>query len=377
MKNPGNIVNSIEIDSYDPEKLRSSLRHLLEPLGGIRRFVKPGMRVLIKPNLLSARTPERAVTTHPGLIEAAAAECKAIGADVLIGDSPGGIEKGLRRVWNNTGMTEAAEKSSASLVGFETSKVRNINLDGRTFHISNYAFDVDFIISLPKLKTHVLTNYTGAVKNSFGFIPGLRKSDYHKRYPDARSFSEIVVEIHSLVRPGLFIMDAGLVMEGEGPASGDPRWLGYLFAATDAVAMDSAAVSILGRKKIRVWTTELASEKMLGTADLDSLDLLGPAFSNGRIDDFKFPSNAYLNFIPLFLLKGLEPYLWVRPAVNRQSCTLCGVCVDSCPQNVISRVGDILSFDYDECIKCMCCHELCPHNAIFLERSRLAGMIGR
>ena len=372
-----NIVNSVSIDSYDPEKLRLSIGTLLDPLGGIRRFIKPGMRVLLNPNLLSARTPERAVTTNPDLVAVVAAECKAAGADVLIGDSPGGIEKGLKRVWNNTGMSDAAEKSSSELVGFETAKVREVSLEGRKYHISSYAFDVDFIISLPKLKTHVLTNYTGAIKNCYGFIPGLRKSDYHKQNPDARLFSNVVVDIYSLVKPGLFIMDAGMAMEGEGPASGNPRWLGFLFAATDGVAMDSAVVSILGKKKVRVWPTELAAARRIGISDLSLLDLGGPAFKNGSIDDFKLPSNAYMNFIPSYLVKGLGSYLWVRPAINHDTCTMCGVCADSCPQNVISVDGDRLKFDYDLCIKCMCCHELCPHKSVFLEKSKLAKLIGR
>ena len=346
-----NIVNSIEIDSYDPEKLRSSIRALLDPLGGIKRFIEPGMRVLLNPNLLSARTPDRAVTTHPDLVAAVAAECKAAGAEVLIGDSPGGVEKGLKRVWNNTGMSAAAEKSSSELVGFETAKVREVSLEGRNYHISSYAFDVDFIISLPKLKTHVLTNYTGAIKNCYGFIPGLRKSEYHKQNPDSRSFSNVVVDIYSLVKPGLFIMDAGMAMDGEGPASGNPRWLGYLFAATDGVAMDSAVLSILGDKKIGVWPTKLAAARKIGISDLSCLDLRGKAFKNGSIDDFKFPSNAYLNFIPSFLVKGLVPYLWVRPAINHDTCTMCGICADSCPQDVISKDGDRLKFDYDNCIK--------------------------
>ncbi len=167
-----NIVNSVEIESYSRENLVSALRALLAPLGGLARFVKPGMRVLINPNLLSARTPDRAVTTHPELVAAVAGECVAAGAEVLIGDSPGGIEKGLKRVWDNTGMTAAAERSSSRLVSFETDTVREVSVGERKYNISVHAFDADFIISLPKLKTHVLTNYTGAIKNCYGFIPG-------------------------------------------------------------------------------------------------------------------------------------------------------------------------------------------------------------
>jgi uncharacterized protein (DUF362 family)/Pyruvate/2-oxoacid:ferredoxin oxidoreductase delta subunit len=348
----------------------------MEPLGGFRNFVKPGMTVLINPNLLSARTPDRAVTTHPELVRAVARECVKLGAEVLIGDSPGGVEKGLKRVWDNTGMSGAAELTGAKLVGFEEGNIKKVAVESRSYHISRYAFDVDFIISLPKLKTHVLTNFTGAIKNSYGFIPGIKKSDYHKKHPDARSFSNVAVDIFSIVKPGLYIMDGGLALEGDGPASGDQKWLGYLFASTDAVAMDSAVMTLLCKRERHVWPTEIAAGRGLGIADISQIDLSGPAFKKGLIEDFKMPGNFYLNFIPSFLVRSLEPYIWARPAMNDDNCTMCEICMDNCPQDAISVRDGNMRIDYNKCIKCMCCHELCPDNAVFLNKSRLAKIIG-
>jgi len=371
------IVSSISIDSYDSAKLEAAIHKLLDPLGRINRFVKPGMTVLINPNLLSARKPEKAVTTHPELVAAVSALCIKAGAEVIIGDSPGGVEKGLKRVWDNTGMTAAAEMSKARLVGFESGRVKEAAVDGRKYYISRYAYDVDLIISLPKLKTHVLTNYTGAIKNCYGFIPGLRKSDYHRQNPDVKSFSSVVVDIFSSVKPALFIMDAGLVMEGDGPASGDTRWLGYLLASTDGVALDASVAATLGIGKRRVWTTEFAAQRGLGQADLSQIEVLGEAFRAGAVDRFKWPSNAYMNLIPSTLAKTLAAYFWVRPAIDQKTCTKCGECVINCPQEVIYETDDGLRFDYDKCIKCMCCHELCPYRSIYLERSRLARLLGK
>jgi uncharacterized protein (DUF362 family)/Pyruvate/2-oxoacid:ferredoxin oxidoreductase delta subunit len=369
-------VSSIAIDSYDRNKLSAALVGLLSPLGGLSRFVRPGMKVLLKPNLLSARTPDRAVTTHPELVWAVADACRRLDATVFIGDSPGGIAKGLKRVWDNTGMSAVANSTGGKLVVFESGEVRRVMVENREYYLSGCAFDFDFVISLPKLKTHVLTNYTGALKNCYGFIPGLRKSDYHKENPDVQSFSRVVVDVYSIVRPGLTIMDAGLAMEGDGPASGQPRWLGYLFAAVDGVALDSAVMSLLDPGRRRVWPTEIAAERGLGTADPGGIERAGPAFAGGDISDFKMPSNAYLRFIPSFLVKALEPYLWVRPAVNSETCTMCNICVINCPQDVISEKEGRLRFDYDKCIKCMCCHELCPHRSVYLEKSLLARLIG-
>ena len=368
-------VNSIAIESYNYESLLTALHALLDPLGGIKKYVKPGMTVLLKPNLLSARIPEKAVTTHPALVRVVAEICVGLGAKVLIGDSPGGIEKGLRRVWNNTGMTEAAKLSGAELVGFEEGDVKKEILGDREYHISRYAFDVDFIISLSKLKTHVLTNFTGAVKNCYGFVPGLKKSDYHKKHPDARSFSGVIVDVFSIVKPGLHIMDGGLALEGDGPASGNPRWLGYLFASEDAVALDSSVMNFICGKKRRVWPTELAAARGLGIAELSRIDRKGPAFKNGAAPDFRMPGNFYLNLIPYKLVKAVEPLVWVRPAMDDNSCIMCGICEENCPQDAIYEMDDKMRIDYDKCIKCMCCHELCPEKAVFLNKSKLAKLI--
>ena len=172
-------------------------------------------------------------------------------------------------------------------------------------------------------------------------------------------------------------MDGGMAMEGDGPASGDARWLGYLFASTDGVAMDASAASILGKRKRMIWTTEIASRRGLGQADLSQIERMGKAFESGPISDFRMPSNAYLNFIPSFLARAVGSYLWIRPAIDHDTCTMCQECVINCPEKVIYEAEGKLKFDYDRCIKCMCCHELCPHRSVFLERSRLAKLTGQ
>ena len=371
------IVNSVSIESYNSEKLNGALDFLLAPLGGFEKYIKPAMRVLLKPNLLSARTPERAVTTNPELVGAIAEKCLALGAEVLIGDSPGGVEKGLKRVWDSTGMSTISQKTGARMVSFESGGTRNCSAGERILNLSKFAFDVDFIISIPKLKTHVLTTYTGAVKNCYGFVPGLMKSEYHKTNPKPRGFSELLVDIYSIIRPGLTILDGGLVMEGDGPASGDPRWLGYLFASTDGVALDSAVASLIGVKPERLLTSKIASAKMIGASTLDKIERLGPAFEIDRIRNFKLPSNFVINLIPESLARYAGSYIWARPAINHGSCTLCQTCVENCPENVIYEKAGRLEFRYDNCIKCMCCHELCPERAVYLEKSFLARKIGR
>jgi Pyruvate/2-oxoacid:ferredoxin oxidoreductase delta subunit len=114
----------------------------------------------------------------------------------------------------------------------------------------------------------------------------------------------------------------------------------------------------------------------LGISEISQIDRTGPAFKSGSFKSFKMPGNFYLNLIPSSLVKALEPYIWVRPAISDDTCTLCQACKTACPQEAISKIDGTMRIDYDICIKCMCCHEVCPEKSVFLKRSRLASLIG-
>ncbi|KPL04414.1 MAG: hypothetical protein AMJ90_00885 [candidate division Zixibacteria bacterium SM23_73_2] len=363
---------------YQLDNVREALKRSLEYLGGLKRFVKKNDRVLVKPNLLSAREPERAVTTHPSLVLAVIEEVKKLGGIPFIGDSPGGTEKGIERLWKNTGMAEVSEKTGAELLSFEKEGVyRKETSSGKTYFIAKPALDFDVIISLPKLKTHTLTLLTCGIKNMFGVIPGFRKGEYHKEAPGPRDFAEVVVDIFSLVKPHLNIVDAVVCMSGDGPASGNPTYLGIILASEDAVALDSVTARIYGFKDGEIDTTNIASERGLGRGDLSQIEILGDDLPDFSMFDLKLPSNRFLRLIPKFLVKLLAPYIWVRPAILDGNCTNCNVCVENCPVKTIYPGDPTPVYDYKNCINCMCCHELCPHRAVYLEKSWLSRRIGR
>ncbi|KPJ48948.1 MAG: hypothetical protein AMJ41_03885 [candidate division Zixibacteria bacterium DG_27] len=369
-------VSILKCKDYRLDDVYEVVKKSLDNLGGLGRFVKPGQRVLLNPNLLAAKGPERAITTHPMIVIAVARQLQELGCEVFIGDSPGGATQGVNRVWNNTQMSDAAAAVGATLVNFETSGVYEKWANGNLYRLSKPLFDFDLVISLPKLKTHVLTLMTGAIKNNFGAVPGVRKAEYHKKFPKADDFSAMLVDIFSVVKPTLYLMDAILSMEGDGPSSGKPKTLGLLLASTDGVAMDAVAASIMGFKPGQIPTTKIASERGLGTDDLSRIEIIGERLSEAKAKDFKTPSNKFWKLTPRFMIRLIEPYFWVRPAINEGLCTNCNTCVENCPMNTISADSKIPTFDYKKCINCLCCHELCPEGAVFLERSWLARRIG-
>ncbi len=364
---------AIEIaPSYDDAVLGPALDRALAHLGGLERFVRPGLRVFLKPNLLSAKEPHKAVTTHPALVRGVAARCLALGARVAIGDSPAGALKGIRRVWKKTGMEEVAAATGAALVSLESSGVVERFASDHRYYLSRAVLDADLVINLPKLKTHGLTLFTGAVKNTFGTIPGLGKGEYHKRFPHPHTFAEVLLDVHALVAPGLHIMDAVLAMEGNGPASGDPRHLGLLLAAEDGVALDAVASAIVGFRPEEIDTTRLARRRGLGPARPDDVRVLGVPLAEAGVDDFVLPSNRLLKMVPETMLRLAGRLLWVRPRAHAPACIGCTLCAASCPVDTIAMAGGLPVVDYARCINCITCQEVCPTQAMRAEASPLA-----
>lgn len=365
-------------DDYFLDNVRGVVKKSFENLGGLHRFIKSGDKVLIKPNLLSAKDPSRAITTHPSIVQAVAEEVLALKGIPYIGDSPGGADRGVKRVWDNTQMSLASHNSSVPLVSFEEKGVeKRISQTGKNYYIARPVLEADVIISLAKLKTHTLTLMTGGIKNMFGVIPGFRKGEYHKEAPKPEMFAEVIVDIFSLVKPRITLVDAVMGMEGDGPASGEPKYLGFLLASEDAVAMDAVAAKVLGFKEGEVDSTKIAVKRGLGIADYSQIEIAGEKIENVKPVSFKLPSNRFLKLVPKFLVDIIGPLIWVRPNIYNGTCTNCNICVENCPLRTISHGKTRPVFDYSRCVNCMCCQELCPQKAIYLEKSWLAKKIAK
>ncbi len=367
-------VSIIRCEQYDPDTVSGAIGKALDEIGGIEGLISPGDRVLLKPNLLSAKAPERAVTTHPMIVKAVAERVRAAGATPFIGDSPGGVLRGVRRVWENTGMAAMAEKAGIEMVNFEASGSKEIRSGKYLFHVAKPVLEADAVINIGKLKTHTLTLFTCAVKNMFGAVPGFRKSELHKEFPKPGEFSRMLVELYGIVKPDINIVDAVLAMEGNGPSSGDPKKLGVILAGKDAVAVDAVAADMIGFKRGTVQTTKIAGELGLGVSDIEDIRITGDG-AGFKAEDFVLTSNWKLRMIPGVLARLVSPLVWLRPEINQDACVGCRLCEKSCPVKAISFDGKVCVIDSENCVNCMCCHELCPENAVEIIMSRLARFI--
>jgi uncharacterized protein (DUF362 family)/Pyruvate/2-oxoacid:ferredoxin oxidoreductase delta subunit len=370
------VVSIVRTEGYNA--LRSRVCELIDNLGGWENFVRSGDSVLLKVNLLSARQPARGVTTHPEVVRAVAESLLDFGAKVALGDSPGGADKGLERVFRNTGMIAVAEELGIPWIKFETAGTRQVRIDDRlTLFLTEATSDYDHVINMPKLKTHSLTLFTGAVKNLFGLVPGLRKATYHKLFPLPSDFARMLVAVYEQSPVTLHIMDGVVGMEGNGPSSGDLRDSNLLLASTDGVALDAVACHLIGIKEGRVKTTLFADKKGLGNGKLANIDIAG-----GNIEDFvleqpfKLPPMMPEAVIPSWILRFFARFIKYRPIPLDEKCIRCGVCAKHCPVDAIQMHGkELPDFDYSKCITCLCCMELCPEEAVKLDLNWIAKRI--
>ena len=370
------VVSIVRTEGYTA--LRSHVSRLIDNMGGWTAFVKPGDKILLKVNLLSARQPERGVTTHPEVVKAVAECLLDIGASVAIGDSPGGADKGIERVFRNTGMIAVAEELGIPWIKFETAGARQIKVDDRlTLFLTEATADFDHVINMPKLKTHSLTLFTGAVKNLYGLVPGLRKATYHKLFPLPSDFARMLVAVYANSPVTLNIMDGIVGMEGNGPASGDLRDSNLLFASADGVALDAVASHIIGIKEGKVKTTAIADKQGLGNGKLKNIDIVGGELKDFVIEKpFKLPPMMPEAVIPAWAARLIAGLIKYRPIPIDEKCIRCGVCAKHCPVDAIKmRDAELPEFDYGKCITCLCCMELCPEEAVELDMNWIARRI--
>ncbi len=361
-------------ESYDQDKVDQAVSMAISDLGGIEQYVRPGDNVFLKINLLMSRRPEENVTTRPAVIEAVVKEIQSAGGKVVIGDSPGGPynEKVLKTAYKVCGIEGIAKRTGAAL-NFDTSVAVIKSPLGKmlkSITVIRPLADADVVISVPKLKTHSLTTFTGAVKLMFGCIPGNLKAEYHVRMPEIKDFADALLDICIMTKPGLVIMDAIEAMEGNGPSGGSSRKLNCLLCSDNPFYIDGAAAQIIGLKTEEAPTIRSAIAR--GIYNVENLRIVGDGIEQFISTDFKVPNKREADMlstrIPDFMKPFIKRYIKPKPEFNWDKCKGCGYCADNCPPKAIVMIDGRPHVNTDKCIGCFCCQELCMHKAVDIKR---------
>ncbi len=366
--------------SYEQAEVDGAVNAVFQGLGGVERFVRPGERVLLKPNLLMPKQPAAATTTHPEIVAAVARAVRKAGGTAVIADSPGGPYNRavLRALYKVCGMDKAAQDSGAEL-NYDAAVREAAYPEGvtaKSFSVIEPFFTCDKVINLAKIKTHGMTYYTGGVKNLFGLIGGLSKAEYHMRYKNKEDFCSALVDLCTFAKPAFTILDGVVGMEGNGPSNGTPRALGVLVAGENPHLCDLAAVAVIGAKPDDVWTLRHAIARGLCPPELEGC-VRGEPVERFAVDDFRFPDTKSVTFddsLPKSIRRLANRFLLPFPRFDGERCVRCMRCASVCPAGAILKAGEqpLPRLNKQKCIQCYCCQELCPHDAIVLQKRRVA-----
>ncbi|HEY3360813.1 MAG TPA: DUF362 domain-containing protein [Methanosarcina sp.] len=370
-------VSIVRCSDYSNSK--DAIKEALNLIGGLEKIIVPGNRVLLKPNVLAIRPPEDAVTTHPAVVSAMCELVSEAGGIPVIGDGSGIIKPGstsTSQAFKASGIEDAASSCGVELINFETSGYVEVDIPNASqfshLHIAKAVLDADVIISLPKLKTHELTLYTGAIKNLFGTIPQKNRKQIHS-LEDRDLFGNALVDIYSIVKPSLALMDGVIGMEGNGPSSGTPVSAGVIMASYDCVSLDIVASELIGINPLKVPTNKAALSREFGT---EHPEIVGVPLEDVKVT-FKRPEGGITAFMPYFLRRFLRKQLTVKLSINTSSCALCKACVSNCSVHAIEEIGKALKINAEKCIQCYCCRELCPSNAVEIEKSLILKLVSK
>ena len=370
----GKNISIVKCDEY--EQADYSVNKALELIGGIGKFIKKGDRVLVKPNYVSKKNPEEAATTHPAVVNAVIKAAESVGGIVTVAESPGGVYSPgiLKGLYSVCKASDAVKDTSAAL-NYDTRFCDVHYPDGLTlknFPIIKPVIEADVIISIPKLKTHAMTDYTGAVKNLFGVIPGTYKAELHFRLNEKKAFCSMLIDLCECVKPTLTVMDAVWGMEGNGPTAGKNRKIGLIMASGDPYVTDLAATHIIGYRPEEVETVRQAAQRGLCTDNIADINILGEQIEEVVIHDFKKPDTHFdllkLLPVPAAFRAKLTSMMSAVPQIEYDKCVGCGECFRCCPPKAITMKNNRPVIDKKICIKCFCCQELCPKRAVSIKR---------
>ncbi len=382
----------VEAESYQTDIVCKKIIELFDKMS-ITKTINEHTKILLKPNLLAKHPPEHAVTTHPEVLRGVIRACIQKGASkdhILVADSAGGIynPKQMKSLYQGCGLTTVCEEEGVSLYMECQSQVISVP-NGRVvseFEILTPVLEADFIINLPKMKSHVMTGMTAACKNMFGIIPGLKKSEWHMRFPDKERFGQMLIDLLETVPPQLAILDGILAMEGNGPGGGDPREVGILMASEDMLNMDLAIAYMMGLSPKRVPYLRAANQRGLCDDEFqlhyldDESNLCKPLFEWKLPESYVGDHDGNTDFAALApnwlkpMAKKVEDMIAPYPKVEEDLCIGCGKCAEICSKDAINIKNKKAKIRKKDCIRCFCCHEMCPVKAIEVKKMKFFGL---
>lgn len=380
-------VALLKCTEYEVNTIEKKLREGFELLGGdayLRKLIPSGSRVLLKPNMLSVEKAGSPVVTHYAVFEAVIRIVKEYTNDIIFGDSPGFGDS--RKAAEKSGLMEVANRYGVKFDSF--TETVHVKLDNsilcKSWDVAKAPYEADVVISLPKLKTHAMAYFTGAIKNQFGCISGTQKAGWHTRMPDSNNFCKMLLDLNTVVGTNFAILDGIVAMEGNGPKNGNPHKMDTIIMGESLSAVDSVAVRLIGYEDpLKTPTLKEVYDNKWGVVLPGEIEVLGEKMENMKAKNFKLSrSGGVFHFSSPAVSRFLTGMLAPSPSLLDDKCIGCKRCEEVCPEQgkvikMVSKDSKVKPvWNMKACIRCFCCQELCPAGAIETKNTALGSLLG-
>jgi uncharacterized protein (DUF362 family) len=329
----------------DVKKIRAAVKEAVElAIGSLDNVIKPGQKVLVKPNLAFQAPPTSFAVVDPRTLEAVVSYLKeeSKAGEVAVGDNPSlGMHVGKARpAFAQSGLQEAAERGGADrIIYFDETETVHVQVPGaRYLHEADVwkpFLDADVVINVPKMKVHLaktvtlgLANWQGILRNDHPHEGGKDGKGLHtnQQGQHRNDIDPKVVDEYRIRKADLTIVDAVIGMEGQGPHTGTPIEMNLVIAGTDTVAVDAVTSACMGFEPSEIPAVRIAYHDGLGEMRLDQIEVAGAQIAE-VMKHFK-----RANGNPVGVWPGLE-------VLTQQTCPGCYVNIRGAIDNFAMHSG--------------------------------------
>lgn len=338
--------------------------------------------VLIKANLLAPVRPELCVTTHPAVLEGLVRWVKTSKPEtkVTVSDSPGYLFSGQWPLFmKNCGLRSLVEKHSCKVIPLNEEGFLEVSTPGfvmlENIRIPVKVAEAGTLINVAKCKTHVETEITACLKNTFGYLDTPTRKRAH-RSGSLRQLCDAILDVHLSRVPDWNLLDAVIGMEGYGPSHGKARPMGWIIASENALAADVVAAFMMGyADPFSIPLISSAARRAMGPTQRNEIELSGAKWEELPVPGFRKSPSAFRRFIPTPLRGMAHTLVRLAPSWDAEACIFCGACAAVCPVKAIHTGRKELTIDRTICVGCLCCHEMCPTGAMAVKPNLLARLL--
>lgn len=366
---------AVNCKDYNYKEIKSLLLKVFAETKAIDNLLASDKQILLKANLVFAKDKNIPSYTNSIFLKAVTDILKEKNLKPLLVDTYGPILKDEHKTIYDKFIWEVADFAGIEFIslekyGFNLIKDKNLKVLPQIF-FPEFFKENYIIINLPKWKVHPSCIFTGAVKNVFGLTNKKTRNIAHSntKFTD---FSQALLDVYSIFKPALNIMDSVVMLEGNGPLNGKPLNLGKIIIGFDGVAVDAVAAYFSGFKPMTIPMIYQAVERQLGEGELKNIEILRDKKKKDIKIKMPFTTSFKINFTPK-VSNFIDNLIKIKPFINQDKCTGCSTCIINCPQETISlNENQKAEINYEKCINCFCCFEFCPEDAISLKKNIFA-----